>query len=258
MKTTKILLATIALMFSLGAYSQTDTTKKDTVVRKTDTTVHKMDTTRKRQGLTESASTHSQDQQSVISQQSTAKPGTTNSSNNNTSTNSSGTNTNSNTTSGSLSANNTQSSTPKPNFGRYYIPVLGSYNAVATTVDNKSIKVTGDENNAGKIWVEGLSGTRFYALLKTAPNTYKIPAQKQDVTSIAEGTLIYDETSKQINVCTGCGFNEQAPAVTNGVATTAPVVSKSKKNQQSEKVKKTPVVTFTGIKADQGTVSLMK
>lgn len=255
---TKILLATIALTFSLGAYSQTDTTKKDTVVRKTDTTVHKTDTTRKRQGLSESATTYSQDQQSVISQQPITKSGTSNSSNNNTSTNSSGTNTNTNITSGSLSANNTLSSTTRPNFGRYYIPVLGSYNAVETTANNKTIKVTGDENNAGKIWVEGLSGTRFYALLKTAPDTYKIPVQKQDVTTIAEGTLIYDENNKQINVCTGCGYNEQAPAVTNGVTTSAPIVSKSKKNQQSEKVRKTPIVIFTGVKADQGTASLLK
>ncbi len=76
--------------------------------------------------------------------------------------------------------------------------MLGSYNAVATTTDNKSITITGDESNPGKVWVDGLSGSRFYALLKTVPGTYKIPAQKQDDHAVAEGTLIYDDSNKQI------------------------------------------------------------
>ncbi len=68
MKPIKILFSILALTFSLGAYSQTDTTKKDTVIRKMDTTVHKMDTT-KRHELTESAALYLQDQQLITSQE---------------------------------------------------------------------------------------------------------------------------------------------------------------------------------------------
>ncbi len=218
MKLMKIVLAASALVLSVGAYSQKDSTKKDTLVRKMDTTVHKMDTTKKRQDLQEHASGSSLGTSATFSAQTTA---------------------------------------PKPNFGRYYIPALGTYNTVVTTTENKSITITGDENNAGKIWVEGIAGTRFYALLKALPGTYKIPAQKTDATAVTEGTLIYDENSKQVNVCTGCGFNDQSPAVTDALISTTASDAKNKKHRQAEKVKKVPGINFIGVKAEQGTVSLL-
>jgi len=234
MKSLKFLLVGTALCVSFASYSQTDTTKKDTTTRKTDTTQ------KKTPGINESSSISNQDQPAVS--QSAATSATTNQS----------------TTPAATSGET--SSAPKPNFGRYYIPVLGSYNATASTTENKSITVTGDESNPGKIWIEGLTGTKIYALLKAAPGTYKIPAQKQDDKSIAEGTVVYDEGSKQINLCVGCGYNDQTPAIAeaDASATTETETAKDKKNHQASKMKKAPVVSFTGTKADQGTVSILQ
>src|SRR5205085_646930 len=99
------------------------------------------------------------------------------------------------------------SSTPAPNFGRYYIPVLGKYHSSDATAD-KTVTITPDENNAGKVWVEGLTDQKVYALLKTVPGTYKIPTQKVADKTIQEGTLSYDDAAKQVSVCLGCGFHE--------------------------------------------------
>jgi hypothetical protein len=253
MKTTKILLATAALAFSLTAFSQTDTTKKDST--------HKSDITNKKlPSLTEGATTNLQDKQSVTTQQATT---TTTRATNITSSeaaknNAANTVTGTSKTYNSAAVSTTQSLTPKPNFGRYYIPVLGSYNAVATTTDNKSITVTGDETNPGKVWVDGLSGSKFYALLKTVPGTYKIPAQKEGDNNVAEGTLIYDESDKQINICLGCGYNDQTPVAIEAVASTTPAHVKGKNYHQVEKIKKVPVISFSGSRADQGTVSILQ
>lgn len=293
MKSNKFLLAATALLLSFGAFSQqSDTTKKDTAARRTDST--KMDTTKKSSPDLQSTTTGSQGQQQGTNQPSTTVTGTgstnaTGAASSTTTTGTGSSTTGATTATGSTTTtgtdNNTSttgtsgttnggtsaaSSVPKPNFGRYYIPVLGTYNATAaasgTTTTNTSdaatsVKVTPDESNPGKVWVEGLSASRFYALLKTAPGTYKIPAQKAENISVAEGTLIYDDNSKQITVCTGCGYNEQAPAVADDVATSTSTESSSKtskKGQQNMKSKKVPVVTFTGTKADQGTVSLLQ
>jgi hypothetical protein len=120
---------------------------------------------------------------------------------------------------------------PAPNFGSYYIPVLGSYNS-----EEKNIVITGDEKNPGKVWIEGLSNERIYALLKEAPGTYKIPAQK----NAKEGTLIYDDENKEVNICVGCGYKDKDPET---------AVAKS------QSTRKKSVLSFTGTKSDQGTVS---
>ncbi|MEO5999991.1 MAG: hypothetical protein ABIN89_24340 [Chitinophagaceae bacterium] len=246
MKSLKFLLVGTALCVSFAAFSQADTTKKDTTTQKTDTT-KKKPTSLNESATSESATivTNTKDQQATVTQ-----PATTSATTNPSTTPENAT--------GNSAASSVTSSTPKPNFGRYYIPVLGSYTATATTTDNKSITITADESNPGKIWIDGLTGTKFYALLKAVPGTYKIPAQKQEDNTVAEGTVMYDESNKQINLCMGCGFNEQAPAVTDAVATATPEVSKSKKDQHVTKVKAIPVVTFTGTKADQGTVSILQ
>ena len=247
MKSLKFLLAGTALFFSVAAFSQIDTTKKDTTTHKTDTT-KKKPTSLNENATNESstsATTNAQEQQATLTQPATSS----------TTTNPSTTPENA---TGNSAASTVTSSTPKPNFGRYYIPVLGSYTATATTTDNKSITVTADESNPGKIWIDGLTGTKIYALLKAVPGTYKIPAQKQDDNTVAEGTVMYDENSKQINLCVGCGFNDQTPAVTDAVATATPEATKGKKDHHVTKAKAVPVVTFTGTKADQGTVSILR
>jgi hypothetical protein len=67
---------------------------------------------------------------------------------------------------------------PKANAGRHFIPVIGSYQASGDSSQVKNVTVTVDEQNPGKIWIEGLEPVKIYALLKAIPGTYKIPAQK--------------------------------------------------------------------------------
>ena len=68
---------------------------------------------------------------------------------------------------------------------------------------------------------------------------------------------MYDENSKQINLCVGCGYNDQTPAVTDADASATPETTKDKKNHVA-KVKPVTIVSFTGTKADQGTVSILQ
>ena len=135
---------------------------------------------------------------------------------------------------------------PKPNAGRHFIPVIGSYQASGDSTAVKNISITVDEQNPGKIWIEGLEPVKIYALLKAIPGTYKIPAQKVDDKKVAEGTLVYDDSNKQINVCVGCGYSDASPSV----ATSEPISTDKK-----SKSKKAPVLSFTGSKTEMGTAS---
>lgn len=237
MKSPKLVLASIALCMSLAAFSQTDTTKT-----KKDTTT-KRDTTAAIQQATSNASvqetqaTNNQQTQSANGQQ----PATLTTSQTHTT---------------------SQESTPKPNFGRYYIPVIGSYQSTQSTGDNKSVTITGDESNPGKVWIEGLGSTKFYALLKAVPGTYKVPVQKVDDMNIQEGTVLYDENSKQIDICLGCGYKDANPseALTSSDAsattTEKEVTAKHGKHATVKTKVKTPtVITFKGTKSE-GTASL--
>lgn len=210
MKARKIFLTLAAFVISASAFSQTDSTKKITNTVKE--SLDKMDTA-------SAAVKH-------ITQDAT----------------------NSQTTTATGSSSNIV--VPKPNHGRYYIAVLGTYRADQTATEAKSVSVTPDEENPGKIWVEGLTDTRFYALLKSAPGTYKIPAQLQNDKQVAEGEIKYDEENKSITICVGCGFAQK-----NLNETPAPVVTSTAKNAKTDKsVKKakSTIINFTGTKTDTG------
>lgn len=220
MKASKLVLASVAMLISVAAFSQTDTTKRDMPKKDTttrDTTTRK-DTTRKDSALqnmqAESAATMQQSQLSKVDKK-----------------------------------------YPTPNSGRNFIPVLGSFQSSQAEAEHKSIIITADENNAGKIWIEGLATGRFYALLKAVPGTYKIPAQKQEDNSIAEGTVEYNVETKQIHVCLGCGYKVN-PSINEADMTEATETSKGSKSAKSVKVNKAKtVIHFSGTKVEQGTVS---
>ncbi len=92
---------------------------------------------------------------------------------------------------------------------KHYLPVLGSYTSADGAVN---LNVVVDEQNMGIVWIEGLPQGRVKGLLKKAPATYKIPAQKTaEGKAIAEGTLVYDKDAKQLSLCTGCTYNEADP-----------------------------------------------
>ena len=138
---------------------------------------------------------------------------------------------------------------PKPNAGRHFIPVIGNYQSSVETSTVKNIVVTVDEQNPGKIWIEGLEPVKIYALLKAIPGTYKIPAQKAEDKSFPEGTLMYDDNSKQINLCVGCGYDNANPTA---VAVVDPATTDKK---SKVKVKKAPVLSFAGSKTDAATAA---
>ncbi len=92
---------------------------------------------------------------------------------------------------------------------KHYLPVLGTY----VSVDNDvTLNLVVDTANMGIVWIEGLPQGRVKGLLKKAPATYKIPAQKTaEGKSVAEGTLVYDTDAKQLWLTTGMAYNEKDP-----------------------------------------------
>lgn len=172
-----------------------------------------------------------------------------------------------------------KSSAPAPNAGRYYVAVLGTFqpenttttateaqpSATTTTTAGSNVTITVDEQNPGKIWVSGIGDDKFYAYLKNDANVYKIPTQKvSDKKSISEGIVSYDETSKEVHIRIGSGFNDADPnASLNSTQATAsaetPAEKPVKKGKKSHAVAKAPVkkvISFDGIKTDAGTASL--
>lgn len=238
MKSPKWVLASVALCMSLAAFSQTDSTKKDSTSRR-DTTTQRKDTA--------SASLQSTTTTSDAAQSS--------------STSSSASTMNQPQTASDQSQTATGKQTfPKPNFGRYYIPVLGSYQSQAastsTSDQGKTVTVSADETNAGKIWIEGLTPVKFYALLKTAPGTYKIPAQKQEEKSIQEGTVSYDDASKQINICLGCGFQADQMSDISATNENAASETSAKTKNAKAKTKVKTIISFSGVKSGEQTASI--
>jgi|GEM_PF-1684174 len=169
-----------------------------------------------------------------------------------------------------------KSSAPAPNAGKYYVAVLGTYQPEnttttatetqpSTTTAGSNVTITVDEQNPGKIWVSGIGDDKFYAYLKNDANIYKIPTQKvSDKKSISEGIVSYNETSKEVHIRIGSGFNDADPTASlNGTQATAsaemPAEKPMKKSKTSHAVAKAPVkkvISFDGIKTDAGTASL--
>ena len=125
-------------------------------------------------------------------------------------------------------------------------PVIGTYQFNGTTDQTTNLKISLDEQNKGIVWLEGLPEGKIQAQLRKSPATYKVPNQKtEDGKSIAEGTLIYDKDNNQLQLCFGCNFNSEDPAV----AFAPSDVAVNKKGKVKNKVK---VTTYTGTKLDTG------
>lgn len=136
----------------------------------------------------------------------------------------------------------------QPNVGRHYVPVLGSY---SSATDDKNVTIQGDEQNPGKIWIEGLTADKIFALRKPAMGTYKIPAQKVNDNAIPEGTLLYDHNSREVRICIGRKFVDGNPSEAFAAPTEEATAKKSQK-----KAEKASVINFTGTKTDVGTAKL--
>lgn len=118
----------------------------------------------------------------------------------------------------------------------HIFPALGSYKASGTSTADVTIML--DETNKGMVWVDGLPQGRFKALMKKAPATYKIPAQKSESgKAIAEGALYLNPETNELTIVLGQTFNDVNPT---GFLNTSS--------------KKTKGWRYTGVKADAGVV----
>jgi hypothetical protein len=93
----------------------------------------------------------------------------------------------------------------------HIFPALGTFKANGTLTND--VTITLDETNKGTVWVEGLPQGRFKAIMKKAPSTYKIPAQRSESgKSIAEGTLHVNTETDELTIVVGKPFNDADPA----------------------------------------------
>ena len=119
-------------------------------------------------------------------------------------------------------------------------PVLGTFQASGTATGD--VTITLDETNKGIVWVEGLPQGKFKALMKKAPATYKIPAQKTESgKAVQEGTLFYNPSSREVTIVLGRAFNDADPAA----SLTIPTKSKSKVTQYTGTKATAPATVVT-------------
>jgi hypothetical protein len=171
-------------------------------------------------------------------------------------------------------------------------PVLGNYQLTDKEGTASTVTVTLDPSNKGIVWIEGLPQGKIKATLRKSPATYKIPVQplgeevmateatteveakdakaaKSSKTAKAapkpkelpEGVLIYDKDANVLNVCIGCKYNNEDPAVaftsteaTTDAAATDEADKTEKKTAKTAKKPKAKVakikpIHYTGTKA---------
>lgn len=138
---------------------------------------------------------------------------------------------------------------PKANAGRHYIPAIGTYQNSVANSDLRNISVTVDEQNPGKIWISGITEDKIFAVLKFYPGVYKIPAQSAGNKNLPEGTLLYDDSNKQINILLGGGYNDANPAGPATIFEHTVIVDKKTTAKEMQ------MLSFTGSKTETGTAS---
>jgi hypothetical protein len=172
---------------------------------------------------------------------------------------------------------------PEPLTREKIFPVIGKYEltaknattsstTVATTdaatateaAATTSVTIDLDESNKGIVWIDGLPQGKIKAMLRQAPGTFKIPAQKTaDDKSIPEGVAIFDKDNNTLDVCIGCTYNIENPA-SAFAAPVEPVVDETVKAKTTKtkkksvaKAKVTPVKTwkYSGNKVVETTAS---
>ena len=137
-------------------------------------------------------------------------------------------------------------------------PVIGQYE-LSTGADQTpvgTVKIVLDEQVKGKVWIEGLPQGRVFAQLRRSPATYKIPAQKTaEGNDVPEGTLIYDNNTRVVNISLGKAYNVADPAaVFVSVEEPATVEVKTKGKKTKIKTEKKKHIVYTGTKSEQTTV----
>lgn len=165
-------------------------------------------------------------------------------------------------------------------------PVIGNYQLTDKEGTASTVTVTLDPSNKGIVWIEGLPQGKIKATLRKSPATYKIPVQPlgesamtEEVVAadaksakakkakevkakeLPEGVLIYDKDANVLNVCIGCKYNNEDPALafTPSDATATEEVEKAEKKtaktakKSKAKVAKIKPVHYTGTKVIETT-----
>lgn len=146
-------------------------------------------------------------------------------------------------------------------------PVIGKYQLTDKDGATADVTVTLDEANKGLVWIDGLPQGRIKASLRKSPAVYKIPAQTlgegKEAKNVAEGVLIYDKDANTMNVCIGCTYNAEDPAVAFTPAA-EPVVeevaktkTKATKTKTKTTVAKVKPVMYSGSKVIEGTAAVV-
>lgn len=156
-------------------------------------------------------------------------------------------------------------------------PVIGKYQLANNEGASSEVTISLDPSNKGLVWVEGLPQGKIKAQLRKSPAVYKIPAQKigddptaKDAKDVAEGVLIYDKDANTLNVCLGCTYNAENPAVAfdasaaaaeeQAAAEAAPkktAKAKSAKTKAAKVVKIKPV-RYSGTKVIEQTAAVQQ
>jgi hypothetical protein len=140
------------------------------------------------------------------------------------------------------------------------VDVAATTTTTTTAVDVSNVVITLDEQNKGIVWIEGLPQGRIKAQLRQSPATYKIPEQKtEDGKEVKEGVLIYDAAANLLNVCIGCEFKSDNPALAFDQTAVVEepevkVKTKSAKTKSKTVVKAKPFY-FSGTKVIETTAS---
>jgi len=174
-------------------------------------------------------------------------------------------------------------------------PVIGNYQLTDKDGTASTVTVTLDPSNKGIVWIEGLPQGKIKAALRKSPATYKIPTQplgeeamaaevsteveakdakttdtkkaktakKAKAKELPEGVLIYDKDANVLNVCIGCKYNNEDPAVAfTSTETTEPAAAEETEKKTAKTAKKSKAkvakikpVHYTGTKVIEGTAA---
>ena len=170
-------------------------------------------------------------------------------------------------------------------------PVIGKYQLTDKDGAQSTVTVALDETNKGIVWIEGLPQGKIKATLRKSPATYKIPVQplgevamteelvaadakpskaakakEVKAKELPEGVLIYDKDANVLNVCIGCKYNNEDPAIafTSSTETDAAATEEAEKTEKKTaktaakkssktKVAKIKPVHYTGTKVIETT-----
>jgi hypothetical protein len=157
-------------------------------------------------------------------------------------------------------------------------PVIGKYNLTDKDGAATDVTISLDPTNKGIVWVEGLPQGKVKAFLRKSPGVYKIPTQNLEEVEAAveveadvevkdakaaktakakaaekaakqlpEGVMIFDKDNNTLNVCIGCTYNNEDPAIAFAAPVEPEVAveeTKTKKATAKTKTKAKPVQTW--------------